>query len=449
MATKKDLLEAQSFSKARLLSAFVGGAPGGKELEPAKPMRAVFAGIALTAMVILAGVFIGLKQPSLPKDWQNNRLIVASDTGARYVSSDGTLHPVINTVSARMLIPEGEFAIVSVKQQSLQGIPIGGTVGILGAPDTLPKASSLDGTGWRACSTENLTDVRVGGQSRAAAPAKSGIVVESDGKTYVVSGGTSMYVPDRSRTAVLRAVGLETMTPVPVRGEWLALFARGADLAPIEVGGSGGTVAGVGLPAGSVVHPTGGSATDQYLLTADGKLAPLSPLAHRLYRLGTGADPGSGSAPLGEPVDLSPAQLAPLPTIARVAKDGWPDAELAPLADAAIPCATLSGPHGAQRTVLASGSGDSSESSEAATGAAKVTVAKDGGALVRGGSAGTLTLVDGGGTAYAIPGAVSTAAARLGYRAADVDVLPAAWIQLLPAGPALTPEAAGATPKGA
>lgn len=447
MATKKDLLEAQSFSKARLLSAFVGGAPGGKELEPAKPLRAVFAGIALTAMVILAGVFIGLKQPSLPSGWQNNRLIVASDTGARYVSVDGTLHPVINTVSARMLIPANEFAIISVKQQSLEGIPIGGTLGILGAPDTLPKASALDGTGWRACSTAEATEVRVGGQQRTAARGSEGIVVEADGKTYVVTGGTSLLVPEQHRTAVLRAIGLDTATPVPVRGEWLALFAKGDDLSPIVRAG-GGTVAGVGLPAGSVIHSAGTSESTQYLLTGDGKLAPLSPLAYRLYRLGLGTAPGGGSSALGEPVELSPAQIAPLPTTDPAAPEGWPDDSLVPLAGVSAPCATLAGERADQRTVLAAAGGSRTAASDATAGSTEVTVAKNGGALVRGGSAGTLTLVDGSGTAYAIPGSVKTGAARLGYRSTDVDVLPAAWLQLLQAGPALTPEAAGATPEG-
>ncbi|WP_153002182.1 type VII secretion protein EccB, partial [Leucobacter chromiiresistens] len=307
MATKKDLLEAQNFSKARLLSAFIGGAPGGKELEPAKPLRAVFAGIALTAMVILAGVFIGLMQPKLPSGWENNRLIVASDTGARYISVDGELHPVINTVSARMAIPEGEFSVVTVKQGALEGIPIGGTVGILGAPDTLPEAGRLDGTGWAACAAADTTSVHVGDQRMRAAAADSGIVVQRDGETFVIAGGTSYFVAEQDRTAVLRAIGLDGSAPVEVRGEWLALFTRGSDLAPLAFDG-GGTVAGVDLPAGSVIRPTGGESSERYLLTAEGSLARLSDLAYRLYLL------GGGSGALGDEVEISPAEIGALPS---------------------------------------------------------------------------------------------------------------------------------------
>ncbi|MFD5599101.1 type VII secretion protein EccB [Leucobacter sp. NPDC058333] len=456
MATKKDLLEAQNFSKARLLSAFVGGAPGGKELEPAKPMRAVFVGIALTLMVILAGVFIGLIQPKLPSGWENNRLIVASDTGARYISVAGELHPVINTVSARMAIPAGEFKVVTVKQGALEGIPIGGTVGILGAPDTLPEAGHLDGTGWAACATSNATTVQIGDGRMKAAPTSSGIVVERDGETFVISGGMSYLVPEESRTPVLRAMGLDAMAPVKVRGEWLALFARGSDLTPMKVTGTD-MISDVDMRAGSVIRPTGGDANERYLLTPDGSLARMSDLAFQLYQL------GSGSGELGKEINMSPAEIAELPTTDAAGEVDWPQQRLTPVADAAVPCATLAGSAGDQRTVLAAGGSaieepaDETTSATAADGGAtaavptdtpsNVRVAKDGGALVRGGSAGVLTLIDGGGTAYALPGEASEGAARLGYTMDDVDTVPAPWIQLLLAGPALTPEAAGSTPE--
>ena len=46
MATKKDLVEAYSFSRRRLVTAFVSGAPGGREVEPARPGRTIVGGVA-------------------------------------------------------------------------------------------------------------------------------------------------------------------------------------------------------------------------------------------------------------------------------------------------------------------------------------------------------------------------------------------------------------------
>lgn len=440
MATKKDLIEAQAFSRNRLLSAFIGGAPGGKELEPAKPLRAVFGGIALTAMVILAGVFIGLLRPGLPGGWENNRLIVARDTGARYVSVEGVLHPVINTVSARVLIPAEEFAVVSVNQSSLSGIPIGGTIGILGGPDTLPAANDLDGRNWLSCSTHENTEVWLGGQNRAAAPAGTGAVVTRDNDTFVIGDGVSYAVPAGQETAVLRAVGLESATPQAVRGDWLALFETGADLAPVSVKGAGSRVAGQSLPAGSVIHPTGSPENERYLLTAEGALAPLSPLAHRLYLLGDGGDG------LGTPVDVSPASLAKLPTVERAGGADWPEDTLVPVAAPGAPCATLAGPANDQRTTLASASRSVAPTAPE-TGGASVHVPENVGALVRGGTTGSLVLIDSTGTAYQLPGGIGVNAKQLGYSSKAVTTVPAGWVRLLPAGPELTPEAAGATPE--
>ena len=57
MATKKDLVEAYSFSRRRLVTAFVSGAPGGREVEPTRPGRTIIGGIAL-AILLIAGAAV-------------------------------------------------------------------------------------------------------------------------------------------------------------------------------------------------------------------------------------------------------------------------------------------------------------------------------------------------------------------------------------------------------
>ena len=435
---KKDLIEAQKFSRSRLLSAFVGGAPGGKELEPAKPLRAVFAGIALTAMVLLAGVFAGLLKPGLPSGWQNNHLVVARDTGARYVSVQGVLHPVINTVSARMIIPPGEFKVISVDQSSLNGVAVGGTVGILGGPDSLPDETQLDGTNWQACSSDDYSEFWLGGAPRRAATNDEGTVVNHGGRTFVVSGGTAFEVAAGAEIPVLRAVGLDTAQQHPVQGNWIALFVAGATLEPLTVPGAGDPAPGIDLPVGAVLHETGSPDTNLYLLTAQGELAPLSQLAYKLYLLGDGA------GKLGEPVEIGPAEIAELPTATPAAGKLWPESQLTPLRGDGSPCATLTGKASDQRTTL------SARTEVVGGGTAKAGVLTHvpdgGGALVRPGVSGSLSIIDPIGIRYAVPGSIKVATQRLGYSAKDVTVVPAAWLQLLPAGPELTPEAAGATP---
>jgi hypothetical protein len=73
------------------------------------------------------------------------------------------------------------------------------------------------------------------------------------------------------------------------------------------------------------------------------------------------------------------------------------------------------------------------------------------GSLVRTGpkGAGMTYLIDGTGTAFAVPGATTSIIARLGYAEQDISQVPQAWIDFLPTGPALTVAAAGASPGSA
>ncbi|MFT4258272.1 type VII secretion protein EccB [Microbacterium sp.] len=445
MATKKDLIEAQGFSRRRLLSAFTGGAPGGKELDPAKPLRAVAAGVALTVGVILVGLFWGIMQPGLPGDWQNNRLIVATDTGARYVSVEGTLYPVINTTSARLLIPPGEFKVVRTDQAALDGIPLGPSIGILGAPDDLPAAASLLNSSWTAC----IDDAEGVAVSLSASPIArgsngTGAVVRRGDELFVVSGGLRHAVPADDANAVLRAVGLGTSDILEVDGRWLNLFAEGDDLEPIRLDGMGEKVPGTSLVTGDVVHMQSSPADERYVALPSGELARLSPLAHQLYLLGSGQNAGSE-------IEVSPAEVADVPTTANIGGDDWPTQPLTPLADAETPCAVLTDD---ARTVLGV------TTTELPDDRSRVEVAVGGGALMQVASdaddaVGLAVLIDESGTAFAIPAADVDAPAeevaggviaQLGYTPADVGRVSDAWIEFFAAGPALTAEAARESP---
>lgn len=445
MATKKDLIEAQGFSRRRLLSAFTGGAPGGKELDPAKPLRAVVAGVALTVGVILVGVFWGIMQPGLPGDWQNNRLIVATDTGARFVSVEGTLYPVINTASARLLIPAGEFKVVRTDQAALDGIPVGPSIGILGAPDDLPTPSGLINSSWTACIDDSAgAAVSLSNTPIADVSNGTGAVVRRGEDLFVVADGLRHQVPSDDANAVLRAVGLGTSEVIDVDGRWLNLFEPGADLEPIRLNGVGASVAGTDLTAGTIVHVQGSPADERYVALATGELARLSPLAYQLYLLGSGQEAGAEE-------EVSPAEVADVPTVPNAGGDDWPTLPLNTLAAGETPCAVLSDN---ARTVLGS------TTAELPADRSRVDVTVGGGALVqvRGASddaVGMAVLVDESGTAFAIPGAVaeegaadatSDAVTQLGYSPDDIGRVSNAWIEFFAAGPALTTEAARESP---
>ncbi|WP_460772924.1 type VII secretion protein EccB [Microbacterium sp. GXF7504] len=437
MATKSDLIEAQNFSRRRLLTAFVSGAPGGKELEPTAPLRAVIAAIALTVGVVLVGVFYGLIRPGLPSGWDNGKLILVSDTGARFVTIEGGLHPVINTASARLLLPASGFEVITTDQQNLAGVSVGETLGIVGAPDELPAPDRLRNSGWSACVTDDVDlAVRVGG--KAPRTTDGAVVVEVDGDRYIVAGDRAFPVAADASDAVLRAAGITALSPVEVSAQWLNLFVAGTPLEPITVDAAGERVDGTDLRVGDVVHIRSTPDDERLLVLPDGTLADLTPLAWRLYQLGDGAE-------LEGVVEVSSSAIADIPSAATAAGGAdWPADGFTALPAEQRPCAVLDGSVPGGRTLLA---GQDAQTPVAPG----VEVAAGRGALVDAGGrgdqrAGILTLVDETGTAFPVPGATEETVNRLGYDMDDAGAAPQGWIALFQTGPALTEEAAGTSP---
>lgn len=439
MATKGDLIEAQNFSRRRLLTAFVSGAPGGKELQPTSPLRAVIAAVALTVIVVLVGVFYGLIRPGLPTGWENGKLVLVSDTGARFVTVDGVLHPVINTASARLLLPADDFGVISTDQSTLEGTPVGDTLGITGAPDEIPPASGLINTGWSACvANDGDLDVRV---STAAGPATTtdrAVVVSVDGILHVVSGGRSFAVSNDDPDAVLRAAGVSALSPVTVPASWLDLFTAGTPLTPLTLQSFGTAVPGTNLTVGQVIRQAGSPDDERFLVQTGGVLEALTPLAWQLYQLGSGR-------PLeGKVTEVTADEIRNLATAPQGLGDEWPRTGFETVTATERPCAVLVGGEGQSATALATQPASASVTPG-------VQVEPSHGALVRAGGRGdqstsVLTLVDATGTAYPLPNASEEIIARLGYTPDDVGAVTDGWTALLRTGPSLSESAAQRSP---
>ncbi|MCC2318877.1 type VII secretion protein EccB [Cellulomonas chengniuliangii] len=452
MASKRDLVEAQTYSRRRLLTAFVSGAPGGQELEPTKPLRGVAAGVALSVLLVAGSWAFGLLAPSLPSGWDDSSLVLVKADGSRYVAVDGTLYPVLNTTSARLVIPSQAFKVVTVKDSDIVDTPRGPTIGIAGAPDSLPAASRLVPTGWLSCAAGDGSATTLLGADlpltadAAGDPPRASLVTVA-GDLYVVAGGYRYLVPDQHVAAVRRALELESGTPLEAPAGWLGLFAPGADLAPLEIPGAGDPAPlGVVLPGGAVVGSVvvvAGAAEGgtRYVVDAQGELAALSPLAYPLYQLGSGAS-------TGPEITVSAAQVANVRTAARpVAPADWPLELPTAVGADETPCARLATGDGAGVDLVTTPMPTPPAATDPVTGLG-VRVVAGGGALVRAqGAAGATSqvlLVDQSGVAFPVPDANDEILARLGYTPDAVVTVPPAWAGLFAVGPALT-EAAAAT----
>lgn len=433
MSSKRDLVEAHSFNRRRLVTAFVSGAPGGREVEPVRYGRTLVGGLVLAVLLVAGAAAAGFLKPTVPEDWKEHSLVIGKTSGSRFVAVDGKLFPVINTTSARLVLEaEGSLDPTFVPDDVIAEQVPGPAIGIPGAPDVLPEQDRLVQTGWTACTdVEGQTKVRVDRQP-AALPTRNGaLVVEANGKLYVVSGQHRYEVPKKHRDAVLLTLELDGQTPLPVSGLWLDLFPPGDPLKPFDVDGAGETAASAPAGAEQVGTPVLVDGRP-YLVMRDG-LAPVSDFAYDIYVAGL----SNGL----EPVSVDQSDVIDVPKSTSLTyPESWPEEEVAPVAQA---CAVLETGDAAPVVHLARPVDDQEAFYDPDL---RQTAAVEGGhgALVRSSSGGQLDtgavyLVDATGTRYSVedPQRAEQTLAYLGYTDVEPVPVPAAWLELFDEGPAL------------
>ncbi|WP_281775173.1 type VII secretion protein EccB [Bifidobacterium ruminantium] len=450
MADKKDLSEAQSYSRRRLVTAFTSGIPEGVELTPKKNQTPVIVGVGLTVIAVLISMFYGIISPSLPSGWENNKLIVAKSSAARYVSSKGTLHPVINAISARLLIPSSDFKVITVDDDQLAGIPIGSTIGILGAPDSLPDQDGLVTGSINSCTSEQGTDTTASNEQANTQASHEAALVSVDDADYLVTGSQRYKMPSEPtlRDAYLRALGIPQITAIKASAQWINLFEHGDEMAPIAINDEGKemNIHGVNVPVGGVVMQQGDSKHGKYVVMTDGSLSPLDDLAYDLYVIGKPEQ-------LTRPRTLNASEFQHFTNSAAPAiPSNWPNGTLTAKRHASSACATY--PLRASKKAASSQARltvkESSDPSTTIKRSGSVKIKDGAGALVRAtiGSSddGTVFAIDSTGTAYPIPNASEETLKRLGYSSKNVRNIPRSWIDVFPQGVQLTAEAAGSPP---
>lgn len=443
MPSSKDILEAQRYNRRRLVNAFTSGTPGGREVTAGSPVRPLLAGAALSLVLVLVAVVLGRFNPVLPGGWEDNLLVLVKGTGARYYTVGGVLHPVANVTSARLLADPGDFTPSEVDAATIAGIPRGPAIGIVGAPDLLPAADQLRSDQWTACSTSRgRTHTWVAGDPDGLSPAQAAVVATA-GEQYLVTQGTRYRLAE----GVPIALRLDSASVHEVDAGWLALLDTGADLAPLGIPRAGQPA--TGLPdtlgnavIGSVLEVDRAGDPSRYLVTGPRQLTPLSEVAYQLYALGGGRD-------LGAPITAEVADLGDLQVTASPAVPAWPAAIGTTVDSGHRVCASLRETGGVATAALAEVPVSvAADPANASSDTAGVSVAGGSGALARettGGSIGVVKLVTDLGLAHGLEGDPADTLARLGYPTTAVHDVPAAWLALVPAGVALSHDAAWAT----
>jgi hypothetical protein len=156
--------------------------------------RAVLVG-ALILITGLAGCFVfSLIRPSGVAG--NDAVLADRDTAALYVKVGDQLHPVLNLTSARLIAGRPDNP-TTVKTSELDQFPRGNLLGIPGAPERMVQNTSRDAD-WTICDAAfgsaagvtviagNLAD---GGERASALPANHAVLVENDGRPWLLWDG--------------------------------------------------------------------------------------------------------------------------------------------------------------------------------------------------------------------------------------------------------------------
>ncbi|GAB2870738.1 type VII secretion protein EccB [Nocardioides pacificus] len=467
MATKRDLVEAHSFSRRRLVTAFVSGAPGGREVEPTRPGRTIIGGVAL-AVLLLAGAAIGGILAGRPAaDWQKRGLVIAKEDGTNYViteDEDPVLHPVVNNTSAKLILG-ADLSSQSVAQEYIDDAETGDLLGILGAPTRLPEPDRLVDDGWTACTAPDAgirLDLAVDPEVTALGRDSASVVSTPDGRYFLIADVPERHsaepnvhafeLPKSMRDSLLSAIGMPPSTEaIPVPDDWVMLFPAGP---PLALAGFSDLTRLGKPPATSLELEDGRSARvgdlvtygDERILVSDDGLVSLTPFAAQIYSVLAGKQT-SGQVAGTPPNRVGENFPVEWPAQSLTAEGG----ELCAQLDTEVgeaPRVLLAGDPGDRASALRGAEADASDGAEGGGGAIAADEHMAGveaghAAYFMSGAfdeseAGTPFVVDVKGVRYELVG--PDTAALLGYGDHEARVVPDTWKDLFRCGVNLSQE---------
>jgi type VII secretion protein EccB len=286
MASRTDQLQAYQFMTQRVISALVMRETDPRQSPLRRGVGAVFGGLMIAILVGAGFGIFGILTKVGSDGWKSNSsVVIEKESGASFVYLKGTLYPTLNLTSAMLASGRANPSVFRVSSGSLGAVPRGNTVGIPGAPASLPAAAKQVGLPWTVCvlpgadATTSTVALAVslapeGGRSLA----DEGVLVKDTklGTTYLI-WHSARHLVQSSKTLVPTLFGAAAV-PVPVGTAWLNTVPLGADIGPITVSLAGTASTAVkGRTIGDILVAQTGSGPQNYVVFNDG-LAPITEL---------------------------------------------------------------------------------------------------------------------------------------------------------------------------
>ncbi|MEV0718272.1 type VII secretion protein EccB [Asanoa sp. NPDC050611] len=440
MPSRQDQLRSYQFMVQRVVAALVM-----RETDPAQPPFRRAAGAVLASVLVAAiglGGFVvyGAVAGGGGTEWRDpSAVIVERESGARYIYRDGRLHLVVNYASALLAVGSPQPRTVLVARRAIEGVPRGSTLGIAGAPDSLPAPGRLLGPPWTVCALPAATSVVLVG-----APTSGGVRLgdravlarHPDGSLHLVWQNRRYLLRDPD--LVLTALGWTTVRPFATAPALLAALPVGADLVAPRIAGAGERF--TRLPSalvGEVFVVTSQGGGRQYAVAVRDGLAGISQVQADLLLTANRQD---------GPTELSQGRFAAIEKAPDLVPDGLVPTETPTLVGSfgGALCAEVRGERGVAEVVVDADVADVADVARAgAAGSADHVAVPPGRAAVveavtaSGGTGGSISIVTDLGRRHAVVGTETLA--MLGYGAVRPVRLPASVVALVEAGSSLDP----------
>lgn len=293
---------AHRFSARRLDHALVLGDTSMRHDPMRSTSRAALVGIVIAVLVLAVCAALAFIRPATRIG--DAAVVMEKSSGALYVVENDVLHPAYNLASARLFVGAADDP-VAVGSDEIAGMSRGPSIGIDGAPQTLPLSDPA--MTWSVCEYATGTD-RVGATTVIVRPRAAGVqngtgsvdgrvpfdaddavLWTRDGVEYLVYAGVRARV-DLRDTAVTRALGLEDAVPMAVGRGLFDTVPEVPAISPPAIANSGAPASywTGGRPVGSVVTVDLGDRSQHYVILEDG-IQAVGPATAQLLRFADSA----------------------------------------------------------------------------------------------------------------------------------------------------------------
>lgn len=322
------------------------------------PLRTQSRSVLVGALILitgLAGCFVfSLIRPSGVAG--NDAVLADRDTAALYVKVGDQLHPVLNLTSARLIAGRPDNP-TTVKTSELDQFPRGNLLGIPGAPERMVQNSSR-AADWTVCdavsgSSSGVTvisgNLAEGGERASALPANHAVLVENEGRTWLLWDGRRSAI-DLNNRAITDALGVDTPAPRHIAPGLFNTIPEAPALTAPAIPGAGEAPRfplPLSAPVGAVVAAFGSDDAIRYYAVLSDGLQPISPVLAAILR-------NTNSFGLDQPPRLGADEVARMPVGRGIDTAVYPS-ERVTLVNAGedpITCARWTKPEGATGSSL-------------------------------------------------------------------------------------------------